>query len=58
MLISFRKGISQKMHNKLTPTQQDEIELTSNFLLQVTEDIYNLKNGSKNFLIEIKERVS
>ena len=49
------KELAKKMHNKLTPTQQDEIELTSN-LLQVTEDIYNLKNGSKNFLIEILKK--
>lgn len=49
------KELAKKMYNKLTPNQQDEIELTSN-LLQVTEDIYNLKNGSKNFLIEILKK--
>lgn len=49
------KELAKKMHNKLTPNQQDEIELTSN-LLQVAEDIYNLKNGSKNFLIEILKK--
>ena len=49
------KELAKKMYNKLTPNQQDEIELTSN-LLQVTEDIYNLKNGNKNYLIEILKK--
>lgn len=46
------KELAERMHAGLTPSEQDEIELTSN-LLQVTEDIYNIKNGNKNYLINV-----
>lgn len=49
------KDLAKTMHANLTPSQQNEIQLTSD-LLQVTEDIYNLKNGNKNFLIEILKK--
>ena len=49
------KDLAKIMHANLTPSQQNEIQLTSD-LLQVTEDIYNIKNGNKNFLIEILKK--
>ncbi|CAM2973078.1 SIR2 family NAD-dependent protein deacylase [Flavobacterium frigoris] len=49
------KDLAKIMHNKLTTSQQDEVQLNSD-LLQITEDIYNLKNGNKNFIIEILKK--
>ena len=49
------RELAKIMHTGLTPSQQNEIQLTSD-LLQVTEDIYNLKNGNKNYLIEILKK--
>ena len=43
------------MYASLTPSQQNEIQLTAD-LLQVAEDIYNLKNCTKNYLIEILKK--
>lgn len=49
------KDLAKTMHANLTTSQQNEIQLTSD-LLQVTEDIYNLKNCTKNYLIEILKK--
>ncbi|WP_188050776.1 hypothetical protein [Flavobacterium sp. GP15] len=49
------KDLSKTMHANLTPSQQNEIQLTSD-LLQVTEDIYNIKNSNKNYLIEVLKK--
>jgi len=49
------KSLGETFYHNLTPSQQKEIELTSD-LLKLTEDIFNIKNGSKNYLIEILKR--
>ena len=49
------KDLAKTMYANLTPSQQNEIQLTAD-LLQVAEDIYNLKNCTKNYLIEILKK--
>lgn len=49
------KSLGETFYRNLTPNQQKEIELTSD-LLKLTEDIFNIKNGNKNYLIEILKK--
>jgi NAD-dependent SIR2 family protein deacetylase len=49
------KSLGETFYQNLTPNEQKEIELTSD-LLKLTEDIFNIKNGNKNYLIEILKR--
>ena len=49
------KSLGETFYKNLTPSEQKEVELTPN-LLKLTEDIFNIKNGNKNFLIEILKR--
>lgn len=49
------KSLGKTFYHNLTPIQQKEIELTSD-LLKLTEDIFNLKNGNKYYLIEILKK--
>jgi NAD-dependent SIR2 family protein deacetylase len=49
------KELAKILHKNLPISQQNEIELSSN-LLQVSEDIFNIRNGNKNYLItKLKE---
>lgn len=49
------KSLGETFYKNLTPSEQKEVELTSD-LLKLTEDIFNIKNGNKNYLIEILKR--
>jgi NAD-dependent SIR2 family protein deacetylase len=49
------KELAKILHKNLPISQQNEIELSSD-LLQVGEDIFNIRNGNKNYLItKLKE---
>ncbi|MGL2992693.1 SIR2 family NAD-dependent protein deacylase [Flavobacterium sp. TSSA_36] len=49
------KELAKILHKNLPISQQNEIELSSD-LLQVSEDIFNIRNGNKNYLItKLKE---
>lgn len=49
------KELAKIFHENLPTNEQNEIDLSSD-LLQVSEDIFNIKNGNKNYLIaKLKE---
>ena len=48
-------SLAQIMYDNLTLTQRNAIDFTPD-LLKLSEDIYNLKSGNKNYLIEILKR--
>jgi len=49
------KSLAESCYHNLTPSEQKEIEFNSD-LLKLTEDIFNIKNGNKNYLIEILKK--
>lgn len=49
------KSLGEAFYNNLTLSVQKEVELTSD-LLKLTEDIFNIKNGNKNYLIQILKK--
>jgi NAD-dependent SIR2 family protein deacetylase len=48
-------SLARIMYDNLTLTQRNAIDFTPD-LLKLAEDIYNLKSGNKNYLIEILKR--